>query len=175
MNALKTSVSALALVALAAGGIGAATLVPASAQTSQTTMQATPDKAGHGHQHHRFDPAARARMTEGRIAYIKTVLGITPAQEQAFNTLADAMRANAKDRMSAFEQWRANRDKPKNAVERLEMRDQIGKLRVAGGERILAAFKPLYASLTPDQQKIADHMFGGHFHRGGWHGGHHRG
>ena len=166
MNALKTSVSALALMALAAGGIGAATLVPASAETNQTTSQAAPDKAGHHHQHRKFDPAARARMTEGRIAYVKTVLGITPAQEQAFNSLADAIRANAKDRMSAFEQFRANRDKPQNAVERLEMREQIGKLRVAGAERILTAFKPLYASLTPEQQKIADHMFAGHFHRG---------
>lgn len=173
MNAFKTSVSALALVALAAAGIGAATLAPASAQTNQTT-QAAPDKAGH-HQHRKFDPAARARMTEGRIAYVKTVLGITPAQEQAFNSLADAMRANAKERMAAFEQWRGNRDKPKNAVERLEMRAEIGKLRVAGAERVLTAFKPLYASLTPDQQKIADHMFAGHFHRGGMHGGHHRG
>ncbi|MGH6981385.1 MAG: Spy/CpxP family protein refolding chaperone, partial [Stellaceae bacterium] len=137
------------------------------------TSQAAPDKAGH--HMHKFDPAARARMLEGRIAYIKTVLGITPAQEQSFNGVADAMRANAKDRVSAFEQWRANRDKPKNAVERLEMRAEIGKLRVAGTERVLTAFKPLYASLTPDQQKIADHMFAGHFHRGGMHGGHHRG
>lgn len=171
MNAFKTSVSALALVALAAGGIGAATLAPSRvfAQES-TTAPATPDQHNGWHQH-RFDPAARARFLEGRIAFIKTVLQITPAQESAFNNLADAMRANAKDRAAAFEQWRANRDKPKTAIDRVEMQVQVLKMREAGHERILAAMKPLYESLTPDQKKVADHLVGGiahhrHMHRG---------
>ncbi len=172
MNAFKTSVSALALVALAAGGIGAATLAPSSVMAqASTTAPATPDQAHKGWHHHRFDPAARARFLEGRIAFVKAVLQITPAQEGAFNGLADAMRANAKDRAAAFEQWRANRDKPKTAIDRVEMQVQVLKMREAGRERILTAIKPLYASLTPDQKKVADHLVGGMKHHG-WHGRH---
>lgn len=169
MNAFKTSVSALALVALAAGGIGAAALSPSNVYAqATTTAPATP--AGqhgkhHGHHHH-FNAAARARFLEGRIAFIKAVLQITPAQESAFNGLADAMRANAKDRASAWEQMKANRDKPKTAIDRVETQVQVLKAREAGRERILAAMKPLYDSLTPDQKKVADHLVGGHGHRG---------
>lgn len=174
MNAFKTTVSAVALVALAAGGIGAATLVSphVMAQTS-TTTPAAPDQAHKGWHHHGFDPAARARFLDGRIAFIKAVLQITPAQESAFNGLADAMRANAKDRAAAFEQWRANRDKPKTAIDRVEMQIKVLQMREAGRERILAAIKPLYASLTPDQKKVADHLVGGMRHHDGGYG--HRG
>jgi uncharacterized protein YhaN len=173
MNALKTSVSALALAAMAAGGLGAATLMPAAyAQTAQTApaAAAAPGTAWH-HGHRHFDAATRARFVEGRIAYIKAVLGITPAQESAFNGLADAIRANAKARADAWEQVRANLDKPKNAVDRLEMRVQMIKMREAGQERVLSAFKPLYAALTPDQQKIADRVLAGQG-RHGMHGRH---
>jgi hypothetical protein len=88
------------------------------------------------------------------------VLQITPAQEGAFNRLADVMRANAKDRAAAFQQWRANRDTPKTAIDRVEMQVQALKMREAGRERILAALKPLYESLTPDQKQVADRLVG---------------
>ncbi len=168
MNAFKTSVSALALVALAAGGIGAATLSPSNVYAqATTTAPATPgEHAGKHHGHHHFNAAARARFLEGRIAFIKAVLQITPAQESAFNGLADAMRANAKDRATAWEQMKANHDKPKTAIDRVETQVQMLKMREAGRERILAAMKPLYDSLTPDQKKVADHLVGGHGHRG---------
>jgi periplasmic protein CpxP/Spy len=174
MNAFKTSVSALALVALAAGGIGAATLAPvnASAQTTQTAPAAPAGHRGMHHGHHRFNAEARARFLEGRIAFIKAVLKITPAQEGAFNGLADAMRANAKDRATAWEQMKANHGKPKTAIDRVENQVRAIKAREASRERVLAALKPLYETLTPDQKKVADHMVGGH----GRHGNHsHRG
>jgi hypothetical protein len=178
MNALKTSVSALALAALAAGGIGAVTLSasPVLAQADQSTSAppATPAPGadatpGHGwhHGHHRFDPAARARFLDGRIAFFKTVLGITPAQEGAFNTLADAIRANAKDRMTTVEQVRANGEKPKTAIDRLQMRIQFTKMAESHQERLLAAAKPLYDSLSPEQKQIADRLMARA--GGGWH------
>jgi periplasmic protein CpxP/Spy len=160
MNAFKTTVSALALVGLAAGGIGAATLAPTAlhAQTAQTAPSQVPDGPGH---RPRFDAAVRARFLEGRIAFIKAVLRITPAQDGAFSGLADAMRANFKDRAASFEQLRADRDKPKTVVDRLETRVRLTKMRVANQERLLAAVKPLYDSLTPDQKKAADNLIAG--------------
>jgi hypothetical protein len=166
MNAFKTSVSALALAALAAGGIAAGPLAqsPAFAQASTTAPTPSGDQAMRPR--HRMSEATRARFLEGRIAFIKAVLQITPAQESAFNGLADAMRANAKDRAAAFEQRRADREKPKTAIERVEMQVQALKTRTAGRERILAALKPLYESLTLDQKQVADRLVGGW--RGGW-------
>jgi hypothetical protein len=161
MNAFKTSVSALTLAALAAGGIGAGPLAqsPAFAQASTTAQAPSGDRAMRDRHH--MSEATRARFLEGRIAFIKAVLQITPAQESAFNGLADAIRANAKDRAAAFEQRRADREKPKTAIERVEMQVQALKTRTAGRERILAALKPLYESLTPDQKQVADHLVGG--------------
>jgi LTXXQ motif family protein len=161
MNAFKTSVSALTLAALAAGGVGAATLAPSPAFAQASTT--SPARGGNQamRDRHHMSEATRARFLEGRIAFIKAVLQITPAQESAFNRLADAMRANAKDRAAAFEQWRANRETPKTAIERVEMQVQMLKTRAAGRERILAALKPLYDSLTPDQKQVADHLVGG--------------
>jgi hypothetical protein len=173
MNALKTSISALALMAMAAGGIGAVMPANVYAQTSQTAPAPAPDKGMH--HHHRFDAAARARFLEGRIAFVKAVLQITPAQEQAFNGLADAMRANAKDRAAAWEQMKANHGQPKSAVDRLQMHIQMMKMREQAQERVLAAFQPLYTALSPDQQKVANHLAAMVAHRG-HHGGHgHRG
>lgn len=170
MNALKTSVSALALAALAAGGLGAATLgsAPVMAQATETTPapNSAPAKDWH-HHHHHFDAAARARFFDARLAFFKTALGITPAQETAWNGVADALRANAKDRMGLFQQMRGDKEKPKTAIDRLQMRIQFTKMAEANQERLLNAAKPLYDSLSPQQKQVADHLIaraGGHWH-----------
>jgi hypothetical protein len=173
MNALKTSISALALMTMAAGGIGAAMPANVFAQTSPTTPATAPDKGMH--HHHGFDAAARERFLEGRIAFLKAVLKITPAQEQAFNGFADAMRANFKDRAAAWERMRADHGQAKTAVDRLQTHIDMIKLREQAQERVLAALKPLYAALSPDQQTVANHLAAMVAHRG-HHGGHgHRG
>jgi hypothetical protein len=165
MNAFKTSVSALTLAALVAGGFGAGTLAQSPAFAQATTTPAPSGDRTLRERHHMSD-ATRARFVEGRIAFIKAVLQITPAQESAFNRLADVMRANAQDRAAAFQQWRANRDKPKTAIDRVEMQVQVLKMREAGRERILTALKPLYESLTPDQKQLADRVVGSRGHHG---------
>jgi hypothetical protein len=171
MNAFKTSVSALALAALAAGGIGAATLgsAPVMAQTTQTAPAAKPaaTPGKDWHHHHHVDAAARAHFFDARLAFFKTALGITPAQETAWNGVADALRANAKDRMTMVQQARGNMDKPKTAIDRLQMRIEFTKMAEANQERLLTAAKPLYDSLSPQQKQIADRLVaraGGHWH-----------
>ena len=63
-------------------------------------------------------------------------------------------------------------DTAMNAVERMEVRAQFAKIRAENQARLLTAFKPLYASLSPDQQQMANELMSGH---GGWHHGwHHR-
>jgi hypothetical protein len=163
---LKNGISALSLAALVAGGLGASALVAANAEQGTQNTQLTPPAQTDQFRHeaHRLDPT---RRVEGRIAYVKAVLKITDAQQAQFDKLADAMRANAKDRVAMFQQLQTNRDQPKNAVERLEIREHLTELRAQSEQRSLAALKPLYDSLTPDQKQAADALMAPHW-------GHHR-
>jgi Spy/CpxP family protein refolding chaperone len=150
MTGLHTPLLATALfISVAAVG-----LTPALAQT------AAPANAGPaaGEAHHR----ARAQMMpgqflEGRIAFFKAELKITPAQEAQWQQVEATMRENAKvldQTISAARQNRAGM----NAIQRLELRDQFAKVRSDNNSRFLAAFKPLYASLSPEQQSMADQL-----------------
>jgi hypothetical protein len=56
-----------------------------------------------------------------------------------------------------------------DAVQRLALREQFEKVRADNDARLLAAIKPLYASLSPEQQQMANTLAGAHH---GWH--HHR-
>jgi hypothetical protein len=45
------------------------------------------------------------------------------------------------------------------------LREQFAKVRVDNDARLLlAAFKPLYASLSPEQQQMANQLVGAHHH-----------
>ena len=108
---------------------------------------------------------------DGRIAFLKAQLKITPAQEAQWQKVEAAMRENAKARDQAVTAMRqAHQDRgAMNAVERLELRGQMTKARAENNDRFLAAFKPLYASLSPEQQQMADRLIGAaqHHHRRG--------
>jgi hypothetical protein len=110
----------------------------------------------------------RASHIDGRIAFLKAELKITPAQEAQFNKLADAMRQNAAERRQAFEQMRPQGDRsqrqPPNAMQRLEQQAKVSAQRAQQTDRLLAAFRPLYDSLSPDQKKAADGLMAPHFH-----------
>jgi len=156
----KPAFPALALAAALAGTAGLSTL-PALAQTAQPQAQ---DQAREHQGHHREFSAAR--HIDGRIAYLKAELKITPQQEPQFDRVAQAMRDNAAARDQAMQKMRGDRDQPKNAVERLELRQQLAAERAQDSQRFLNAFKPLYASLSDDQKKAADDMLTRHGHHG---------
>jgi hypothetical protein len=158
----KAALPALALAAALAGTAGIGTLISPQADAQATTAapqaQAKPE--------HRFNPG---RHVEGRIAFLKAELKITDAQAPQFERVAQAMRDSAKEMAQVHEQRRADRDKPKNAVESLEARAHFGQSRMQQTQRFLAAFKPLYSGLSDEQKKTADELLGGHRHN------HHRG
>ena len=107
------------------------------------------------------------QLIDGRIAFLKAELKITPAQEPQWQQVAAAMRENANvlDRtIATARQDRAEMD----AVQRLELREQFAKARADNDARLLAAFKPLYAGLSPEQQQMANRLVAAH------HGWHHR-
>ncbi len=157
----KAALPALALAAALAGAGGLAAFTAPKADAQATTAPAQ----GQARPEHHFDPG---RHIEGRIAFLKAELKITDAQASAFARVAEAMRENVKEMAQLHEQFRADRDKPKTAVQRLETRVKLGELHTQHEHRFLAAFKPLYDSLSDEQKKIADELLAGHHH-------HHRG
>ena len=152
----RRTLPALALAAVLAGGAAVALgPIVADAQSQQSPQQPQrPDRAA-------FDPG---RHIEGRIAYLKTELKITDAQQSAFDAVANVMRDNAKSMHDAFQSLRGDRGQPQTALSRMEARAKFARLRADGEAQMLAAFRPLYQAMSPDQQKSADEMLGHHDH-----------
>jgi predicted nucleic acid-binding Zn-ribbon protein len=101
------------------------------------------------------DPAAAA---DWRLSGLKSELKITAAQESAWKAFADQTRqqAEAMQKLMTSAQGSAQATAP----ERLEQRNQIMKKRQEQMEKGTAAFKDLYAALSPEQKALADQHFG---------------
>jgi len=142
-----------------------ATQAPAAAAPQQTQQSDRDRTQGRRDGQRRFDFAARA---EGRIAYLKAELKITPAQQPAFDRYAQVIRDNAAAMQKNFRDMRGQRGQNQNvsAIERIEQRAKMAQLRDQQEQQYLAAFRPLYASLSPDQKKVADNLAAPHFGRG---------
>ncbi len=156
-----------AALAILSGSV-VAQMPPAFAQTANAPQTANRPSAQTAHMRwlHRD---LTARM-DGRIAYLKAALKITPAQETQFGKLAQAIRENAADFAKDFQVFRATRGQHLSAVDRIEAQIKMAQFRVSARERYLTAFKPLYASLSQEQKQIADrlmapHRFGRFHHR----------
>ena len=104
------------------------------------------------------------QFVDGRIAFLKAQLKITPVQEAQWQQVEAAMRENAKTLDQTIGTARLNRSNM-DAVRRLELREQFAKVRVDNDAHLLAAFKPLYASLSPEQQQMANQLVGAYHHR----------
>lgn len=89
---------------------------------------------------------------EGQIAFYKTVLKITDAQEPLWNAFADALRANA----SHLQQAVAKATEAKEAVavpEQMERQIALLTVLLDTMQSMQAAAKPLYAALTDEQKR----------------------
>jgi periplasmic protein CpxP/Spy len=149
------------IVSLSIAAIALPAVPIAWAQTS------TPAPAAHPAHHPAYRHFEPGRYIEGRIAFLKAVLKITPAQEAAWDKVAAAMRENVQEMRQMFERLHATRGHPRTAVERLELRAQFARLKATQSQRFVDAFRPLYASFSPDQKATADHLFGPHRWRHG--------
>ena len=97
-------------------------------------------------------------MVDARNAYMKSVLKITPAQEPAWKAFSDQRKqqAEAMQKLMTSVQGSA----PATAPERLELRNQIMKKRQEQAEKGTAAFKELYAVLSPEQKALVEQGVG---------------
>jgi periplasmic protein CpxP/Spy len=138
-------------------------LSPALAQSAPPAANAGAGQT-HARHHGRMLPG---QLVDGRIAFLKAELKITPAQEAQWQQVATAMHENASALDQAISTTREQRG-TMDAVQRLTLREQFAKVRAENDARLLAAFKPLYTSLSPEQQQTANDLFVLH------HGRHHR-
>ena len=139
------------------------------------TQHATDAQSQHRHHEQRAFSMPGERV-EAKLAYLKTALQITPTQQSQWNAFADTLRQQAREQDKRIQDWRAQRDQNTDhqrptAIQRLERREQFYKAALENLQQRLAAAKPLYAVLTPEQQQVADQLLaprgGGRFgHRG---------
>ena len=137
-------------------------LMPALAQSTRAPANsgATQSEA----RHHAMQRMLPGQLVDGRIAFLKAELKITPAQETQWQQVAGAMHENANSLDQAIKTARQDRGSM-DAVQRLTLREQFAKVRAENEARLLAAFKPLYASLSPEQQQVANQLVAPHYER----------
>jgi len=140
------------------------TLVCATLVTAGTVYAAPPQGVRSTPGEQRQEQRAFARPTErveARLAYIRTALKISDAQQAQWNAYADEIRKMAQQREQRFEARRAEASgqgarRPGNSIERLERAQSLHAEAVTRINQLLAVQKPLYAALSPEQKQVAD-------------------
>jgi hypothetical protein len=95
---------------------------------------------------------------EGRLAFIKAELKITPAQEALWTTYAAAARDNANTMLARCTAMTAQRNSSVSLPDRLDQNEQLMAARLNALRAANAALKPLYAALSDSQKKSADEL-----------------
>jgi periplasmic protein CpxP/Spy len=136
-------VRALASALLASGVILAAAAAPAE----DTNSSAAPN--GQTAQSPAADPTA------ARIKYLHDRLRITAEQEELWDRVSQAIRDNAQN-LAPLLKERRRATTSGSAPEVLHVYEALGEAQLDSQRKIVAAFEPLYASLSESQKKIAD-------------------
>jgi hypothetical protein len=102
-------------------------------------------------------PAMMESHVEGRIAFLKAELKITPAQEKLWDGYAAALRASAQD-MAGMRATMTTMMTTTALPERLDAVESMMSDRLAQLKKIKAAALPLYATLSTEQKATADQL-----------------
>ena len=100
-----------------------------------------------------------ARHVEGRIAFLKTELKITAAQERLWRAVADVMRAEA-GAGTTMPGPAAAADTNSTLPQRLAAREKFLSGRLDNLRKYRAAVEPLYAALNDEQKRTANELMG---------------
>jgi periplasmic protein CpxP/Spy len=118
-----------------------------------------------------------SERVEARLANIQNALQITPAQQAQWESFANVLRKHARAMDERIQQFRAQAGqgtaRPNvSAIERLERMQRMTADRYNRLGEVIAAAKPLYDVLSPEQKQAADQLLARRGHGG--HRGHHR-
>ncbi len=95
---------------------------------------------------------------EGRLAFLKTELKITDAQLPLWNTVADAIRANATTMSTMMSGGMMGNQQTDTLPDKLALREKMMTAHLDALRKFKAAVDPLYAALSPEQKKTADQL-----------------
>ena len=101
---------------------------------------------------------------EGRIAFLRTELGITQAQAPVWDTFAEALRASARAMVDMHGQMMPMMQQGPQAMplaQRLELQERMMTLHLEALRRVRSAAGPLYAALDERQKRVADQLMVG--------------
>lgn len=122
-----------------------------------------------------------AAFGEARIAALHAGLKLTAEQEKNWPAVESALRELSKQRSERFAA-RASADRPKDPIERLNLRAEVMGQRAAALKKLADASGPLYKSLDDSQKhrfmmlaRLGAERFGGERGRRGFGGWQHHG
>ena len=101
------------------------------------------------------------KHVEGRLAFLKTELKITPAQEPQWTKFADTVRSTAKNAQGAMPPIMQGGAPAATAPDLLGRYEKTLSSRLETVHALKAAFDPLYSSFSDDQKKAADELLTG--------------
>jgi periplasmic protein CpxP/Spy len=166
----------LATAVSAALALGASTVLAQSSESQpEALVVAAADATGAAPQGRQFrSPSERV---EARLAHIQNALQITSAQQSQWESFANVLRKHARAMDERIQQFRAQAGqgtaRPNvSAIERLERMQRMTAERYNRLGEVIAAAKPLYDVLSPEQKQTADQLLARRGHRG--QRGHHR-
>lgn len=113
----------------------------------------------------RGDASMCARMTshiEGRLAFLKAELKITPEQESLWNDYAASVRDNAQAMTTRCASMMSEGGKNEtNLPDRLDAHEQFMAAQLDALRATSKALKPLYAALSDTQKQVANQLIRG--------------
>ena len=126
---------------------------PADAQTKPPPAKPPPPAANN---------PANANGVEQRINELHTELKITPDQEGKWASVAQAIRDNQAnvEKLISDKQQQVGQNQKMTAVDDLETTLQFTQVRLDGLKNLISAVKALYASMSDEQKKNTDEVFG---------------
>ena len=124
--------------------------------SSPSPLRAAPPEPGMA-----ASTTSKTDRVEARIKELYVKLKITPAQEEQWNKVAQAMRDNA-IKMEALIKARFEKQGTMTAVEDLTTYAEITTAHAEGLKKFIPVFAALYASMSDAQKAQADTLFRGH-------------
>jgi hypothetical protein len=95
---------------------------------------------------------------EGRVAFLRTELKITEAQQPAWNAFADALRANAKALGEMRGSMMSQQGAGAGLVEKLAFQEKWLAARLEGTRAMKSALTNLVSTFSDEQKKAADEL-----------------
>ena len=102
--------------------------------------------------------AGKIDRFEGRLAFLKTELKITDAQQPLWNAFADAIRTNATTMKAETQAMHGRVGADVSLPDRVLAQANAFAAHAEEMLKLKAALDPLYAAFTPEQKKTADEI-----------------